>query len=76
MPDPEDKVREHIRSIETPLYTDLVDEAYSTVWGYLLALSDFKLSLSGSVRTWIVKLLLPEKPEKPSLQRKIAESFR
>jgi hypothetical protein len=43
MPNPEEKVREHIRSIDAALYTDLVDEAYSTVWGYLLALSDFEI---------------------------------
>ncbi|WLI13878.1 MULTISPECIES: hypothetical protein [Pseudomonas] len=43
MPNAEEKVREHIRSIDAALYPDFVDEAYSTVWGYLLALYDFEL---------------------------------
>lgn len=43
MPNPEEKVREYIRSIDACLYTDMVDEAYSTVWGYLLALRDFEI---------------------------------
>lgn len=43
MPNPEEKVRERIRSIDAALYTDMVDEAYSTFWGYLQALSDFEI---------------------------------
>lgn len=43
MPDPEEKVQEHIRSISAVLYSDMVEEAYTTVWGYLLALRDFKI---------------------------------
>ncbi|MCO8163889.1 hypothetical protein NJC38_17180 [Pseudomonas sp. 21LCFQ010] len=43
MPNAEEKVREKIRQIGACLYTDLVDEASSTAWGYLQALLDFDI---------------------------------
>ncbi|MDH1657060.1 hypothetical protein N5E96_20450 [Pseudomonas mosselii] len=43
MIDPEDRVRQHIKSIQIALDIESVEGAYNTVWGYLLALNDFDL---------------------------------
>ncbi|MNE19528.1 hypothetical protein D3C76_239020 [compost metagenome] len=45
----EEKVREHIRSIDAALYPDFVDEAYSIVWGYLLTVCFWPILLKKSV---------------------------
>jgi hypothetical protein len=70
LPNFEEKVREQIRSIDACLYTDMVDEAYSTVWGYLLALRDFEIISERQVEDFDREAVAAKKACKAKLAKK------